>query len=268
MASRNRRFPLLVLSLLLVACGGGGGGKEEGPLTERIVRGAADRIYLHGEEILGDTLLFAWVPGGEATLCGRPLRPPPLRLEESEEDLGTRYGRVPSVKRLTEEGKSLADGVAGFRRAEEDLRRRLSASYRSALPGGSEEEATLAAIRSLTDEDRSLLAGDPVPGPGVVEIRFAGRPPETWILRSPGKRGIGAPGSMSRKGVARLAGELRGALSSSPEGTLTVLGRTVHILGDPEEIGRGAAQIEGAREGRAEEGPLPPEALLPFRSRR
>lgn len=256
---------LFLFALLPLACGGGGGPGEGGPLVETVVRRPSDIVYLHGEEIEGDTLRFGWTPEEGGTISGRALRPPSRPPEEDETDLRARYGRVPMVKRLTGEGAGRADAVARFRRTERDLRGRLADAYGSAREGMSEEERTRAALEVLTAEDRALLEEDPAPGAGIVEIRFAGRPREIWILRSPGKGGLGLRGEMSRRAVADLAGELRSAFAASTEGTLSLLGKREHILTDPDDIRRGAAQIEAARGGRHQDGPLPPEALLPFR---
>lgn len=252
-------------ALLALSCGGGGGRGEEAAVAERIAVPPGARIYVHGEAVGGDTVVVAWSAAGDATLNGRSFAARPHDFSrDGDEDLRARYGRVPMVRSMTKEGKSLAEAVGAFAARQDEIRHGLSAAYETARGDTGEEEATRAALAALSGEDRALLESDPVAGAGIALIHFAGRPPETWILRSAGRAGLPRPGGVGREGALAIAGKIREVFAAPDGAALVVLGDENRCYGGADEVARAAAQIAAAGEGRLTAGPLPPKALAEF----
>jgi hypothetical protein len=169
--------------------------------------------------------------------------------------------RINGVLLTAEEGVA---GTESFNRLLA-LRAKTGRAFEDALLAGrSRRVAAEEALLVWTAGDRALLDGEPSCGEGVIELRFAGRPREMWILSSEGSR---VPRRFSRDEAIDLGERLVRALGETGLPNLTVIGYGEHFLSDSTEVRRAGEQISGARGGRpSADGPLPLRELDLFRA--
>ncbi|MBN1826597.1 MAG: hypothetical protein JW958_10035 [Candidatus Eisenbacteria bacterium] len=157
----------------------------------RIEPAGTNRLFLCGEEVARGATIEA-APGGALRIDGRLFDPAWGCVEGSPgaKEAERLYGAVPSVSAASASGTPLPEAAERFRARVRRIRAEASRAWLGAIGrGATPEEAAAAAIRSIGEEERALLDGEPSMSPsGILSIRFQGRPPELWVLRSAADR--------------------------------------------------------------------------------